>query len=241
MLSFVVPAYNEELLIARTLRSLHDAGSALGEPFEIVVADDASTDRTTAIAREHGARVVSVAKRQIAATRNAGARAATGELLVFVDADTVVNHAVVRGAVEAMRAGAVGGGCDFHFDGHVPWYGRVLLRSMVPFCRMLGLTGGCFFFCTRAAFEAVGGFDEALFALEEFAMSRALQRLGRFVVLRESVTTSGRKFRTHSSREVTVLLAGALFGGKKWLRKREKAELWWYRARRVDPDPLPRL
>ena len=58
MVSLIVPAYNEELLIGRTLQALNDAGSALGQPFEVVVADDASTDRTTAIAHEYGARPI---------------------------------------------------------------------------------------------------------------------------------------------------------------------------------------
>src|SRR5688572_21460895 len=95
MISFIIPAYNEELLLGRTLRALDDAARGLGEPFEIIVVDDASTDRTADVAREHGARVVSVNRRQIAATRNAGAREASGELLFFIDADTVVTAAAV--------------------------------------------------------------------------------------------------------------------------------------------------
>src|SRR5215813_13197634 len=126
MISFVIPAYNEEALLGRTLEAINAAARELGQPSEVVVADDASTDRTAAVARAHGARVVPVNYRQIAATRNAGARAATGDLLVFVDADTVVTRAAVRRAVGAMRAGAVGGGCGFRFDGPVPLYGRLL-------------------------------------------------------------------------------------------------------------------
>src|SRR5262249_51904043 len=76
MLSFIVPAYNEQLLIGRTLGALHAAAGALREPYEVIVADDASTDETAAIAHAHGAQVVSVNHRQIAATRNAGARRA---------------------------------------------------------------------------------------------------------------------------------------------------------------------
>jgi glycosyltransferase involved in cell wall biosynthesis len=235
VLSFVVPAYNEELLIARTLAALTEAGAALDEPFEIVVADDASTDRTAAIAREHGARVVPVQHRQIAATRNAGARAATGEWLVFVDADTAVTSGAVRGALEAMRAGAAGGGSAFRFDGRVPRFGRVMQRIAVPLYRALGLASGCFLFCTRRAFETVGGFDERLFAAEEAAMSRALHRAGRFVVLREAVVTSGRRLRTYSGRELLGLLARLLFSGERGLRTREGKELW-YGERRPDPE-----
>ena len=80
LISFIVPAYDEEILLGATLDALHAAGSSLKEPYELVVADDASTDRTASIAERHEARVVRVAHRQIAATRNSGARAAMGEL-----------------------------------------------------------------------------------------------------------------------------------------------------------------
>ena len=72
-----------------------------GEPYEVIVVVDASTDRTHEIALRHGARVVPVNFRQIAATRNAGGRSAVGELLFFVDADTVVTTLAVRAAVRA--------------------------------------------------------------------------------------------------------------------------------------------
>jgi len=234
VVSFIVPAYNEELLIGRTLMALADAGSALGQPFEVVVADDASTDRTAAIARGHGARVVSVQNRQIAATRNAGARAASGEMLVFVDADTVVTRAAVRAAIDAMHAGAAGGGCLIRFDGDVPLWGRLLLRTLLPLYRLFRIASGSFLFCTRRAFEAAGGFDEKLFAAEELAMSRALHRQGRFVVLREVVTTSGRKVRAYSGREILGLLARVILAGEKGIQQRNGLEPW-YGDRRPDP------
>jgi len=74
VISFIVPAYNEEQLIGATLRTLDGAAREVGEPYEIVVVDDASTDRTAAVATEHAARVVPVRNRHIAATRKAGAR-----------------------------------------------------------------------------------------------------------------------------------------------------------------------
>jgi hypothetical protein len=180
---------------------------------------------------------VSVNFRQIAATRNAGAREASGEMLIFVDADTVVTAAAVRGAVRAMRRGAVGGGCAFRFDGRLPLYGRVMEALAAPLYRALGLASGCFLFCTRAAFLAAGGFDEGLFAAEEAALSRALRRQGRFVVLRECVTTSGRKLRAHSAREVLGLLLRLAFAGQKSVRQRQGLEIW-YGERRTDPKTV---
>lgn len=235
MISFIIPAYNEEQLLGRTLEALAPVAEATGEPFEVVVVDDASTDRTAAIARAAGARVIPVRNRQIAATRNAGARAAHGERLFFIDADTVVTAAAIQSAIDAMHQGAVGGGCAFRFDGRLPLYGRVLQAVAVPLYRILGLASGCCLFCTRDAFHATGGFDERLFGGEEAALSRALHQQGRFVVLRESVTTSGRKLRAHSLREVLgVLVKFALTRGRS-LRRREGLDVW-YGERRHDPE-----
>lgn len=234
MISFIVPAYNEEALLGRTLKSIYCAGSSLGEPFQVIVVDDASTDRTAEIARNLAAEVVIVNHRQIAATRNAGARASQGELLIFVDADTLVTKEAVRAAVEAMRRGAAGGGCAFQFDGRLPLYARLFSAIALPLYRALGLASGCFLFCTRMAFEATGGFDEGLFGAEEVDMSRRLRRLGYFVVLREPVITSGRKLRTYSAREVIGLLIKLALTGPKSLRQRQGLEVW-YGERRAEP------
>src|SRR5688572_8616158 len=115
MISFVIPAHNEAELIGRTISAIHESARALGESYEVIVADDASTDATGSLAFEHGARVVTVSFRRIAATRNAGARAAIGEFLFFVDADTVVRMPALRSALRALRGGAVGGGAAVRF------------------------------------------------------------------------------------------------------------------------------
>jgi glycosyltransferase involved in cell wall biosynthesis len=234
MISFIIPAHNEEHLLGRTLTALNAAARALVEPFEVIVVDDASTDCTAAIAREHGARVVSVEHRQIAATRNAGASAARGEMFVFIDADTIVTESAVAASVDAMRRGAAGGGSAFRFDGRLPFYGRILQAAASPLYRLLGLASGCFLFCTRDAFHAAGGFDASLYGAEEAAMSRALRRQGRFVILREVVITSGRKLRAHSAREILGTLIRLAFTGSNGVRKREGLEIW-YGERRGDP------
>src|SRR5258708_2014695 len=110
VISIIIPAYNEEALLGGTLRALGAATDVLNLPHEVIVVDDGSADRTAEIARAHGARVVAVSVRHIAAARNAGAKVATGNLLVFVDADTLVSPEVLQGAVAAVRAGAAGGG-----------------------------------------------------------------------------------------------------------------------------------
>jgi glycosyltransferase involved in cell wall biosynthesis len=234
LISFVVPAFNEERLLPLTLSSIHTAMRAIGEPYEIVVADDASTDRTATIAAELGARVVRVSNRQIAATRNAGVRAARGEWLVFVDADTIVNEGVVLAAIAALHGGAVGGGAEVRFEGRVPAWATMMLATLLMIFRAMRLGAGCFLFCTREAFAAVGGFDETMFAAEEIAISRSLGRQGRFVVLRESVLTSGRKLRTHSGREILRTFGVLALRGPSSVRDRQALDMW-YEARRDDP------
>lgn len=236
MISFIIPAYNEEALIAATIDALHSAASACALPYEIIVANDGSTDRTAEIAVAHHARVVTVYKRQIAGTRNAGARAAGGDVFVFVDADTIVPVDTLKAALSALEAGAIGGGCSPRFDGEIPLYARMLVSVMTILFRVVKLAPGCFMFCRRSAFESTGGFDEALFASEEVSMSMALRRYGRFVVLREHVLTSGRKIRQNSPLTILgTLTKVTLTRPSKRCRTREGLDLW-YDGRREVPS-----
>jgi glycosyltransferase involved in cell wall biosynthesis len=235
MISFIVPAYNEERVLGATLTAMHAAAKACNRRYEIIVVDDSSTDRTAEIALAHGASVVLVACRQIAGARNAGARAAAGDIFVFVDADTTVNAQVLEASLRALDRGAAGGGATFHLEGRIPWHGRVLVVLVRASMRAARLAAGCYLFCTRRAFEEAGGFDERLFATEEIALSRALRRHGPVVILRDTVQTSGRKLRTHSGWELLRLMSAVVASGRRAVRSREGLDLW-YGSRRVDPD-----
>lgn len=233
-LSFIVPAHDEELLLPATLAAIRAATAIADEACEVIVVDDASRDATAAVAERAGARVLHVEKRQIAAARNAGADAAAGAALFFVDADTLITREVVRAAVEALDAGAVGGGAAVRFDEPLPPWSRLVVPPLVWLYRRLRLAGGCFLFCDRTHFEAVGGFDPALYAGEEVFLSRALRRRGRFVLLEEEVTTSGRKLRTHSPWRLLALTTRIAMRPRRALRNRRRLGLW-YAPRRRDP------
>jgi GT2 family glycosyltransferase len=173
-------------------------------------------------------RVVAIDARQIAAARNAGAREARGQLFVFVDADTLVPEAVLRAAVDAWRAGAVGGGAMATFDEGTPRWAAASIAATCWFMRLVRWAAGCFVFVRQDIFERVGGFDERFFAGEEIHLSRAVKKHGRFVIIRDLVTTSGRKAETFTLSQTAWMVLGMLRPGAT--KSRDRLRFWYGKA-----------
>src|SRR5438552_14181805 len=227
MISFIIPAYNEEHELSKTLAAIRTAASGAAQPYEIIVVDDASTDATPQIASGAGAKVIPINRRQIAAARNAGARAAQGEYLFFIDADTRISRAHVSGGIAALEGGYAGGSARVAMDGFVPIWGRMLLRGFSSVYFGLNLGAGAFLFTTRRNFEATGGFDEQYFVGEEVFFSLELRKLGRFKVLREPIVTSGRKLRMYPAGQFLGDFFGVVVAGPRGARSRAKLRLWY--------------
>jgi len=229
--ALIVPAWNEEAVIAQTVGQLRAVAEELGRPYELVVVDDASSDRTAELAATAGARVVRVEKRQIAAVRNAGAAATTAPWLVFVDADTWVPETVLRHALLELGSGAVGGGSRVAFDGRGHPVAEGFFEAFKVLWYSQQLAAGCFLFARRDAFEAAGGFDERWFAGEEYWLSRALKERGRFAFLREEVVSSARKQRAGHGVGMLLRLLGltVLFfaGVRRPLQSRKHLGFWY--------------
>jgi len=232
MLSFVIPAYNEEFELLETIRAIRTAAdAATTQQYEIIVVDDGSTDRTADIATAEGTRLIQIQRRHIAASRNAGAHAANGDILFFVDADTRISPAHISGAIDALQAGCAGGGARVAIEGFVPLWARIFVRlfGIVYFGNNLG--AGAFLFTTSDNFEKAGGFDEQLFIGEEVYFSQALKKLGRFRLLKTPVLTSGRKLRMYSGRYILWRSFWIVLRGKRGVQSRRNLELW-YEGRR---------
>ncbi|XAL98407.1 glycosyltransferase [Phycisphaeraceae bacterium D3-23] len=198
--SLIIPAYNEQDQLARTLPLIRDAMARVGQPGELIVVDNNSTDATAQVAREHGAAVVFEPVNQIAKARNAGAKAAISDAFIFVDADTTPAGELLKQAVTLMLDDrAIGGGGIVEMDTEVPCTVRLVLGFWNTVSRLCRLSAGCFFFCQRDAFEEAGGFPESVYASEEIWLGRKLRKLGRqrgkpMTILREpTVKTSARK------------------------------------------------
>jgi glycosyltransferase involved in cell wall biosynthesis len=169
--SLVIPAHNEEAYLPRLLDSVGRAraGYAGGaEAVEIIVVDDASTDATADIARARGCRLVRIEARRIARARNAGARAATGDIVAFVDADSRIHPRTFDEIDQLLRGGRVIGGTT----GSVFERRSAGLRCTHAVLALLGVAFRGFralrrpgmdtgvVFCARADFEAIGGYRE---------------------------------------------------------------------------------
>ena len=231
-LSFIIPAYNEELELPATLAAVQRAILENGTPeHEIIVVDDGSTDQTAPIARAAGARVVPISKRHIAASRNAGGHAARGDVLFFVDADTRIRPAHISGALDALQSGYSGGSAQIEMEPDIPLWGHIFFRifGTLYFANKLG--AGAFLFTSRGNFEAVGGFDEQYFAGEEVYFTLALKKLAPFKILAEPMVTSGRKLRMYSARHVLSSLFSIVIRGPRAARSRKHLDLWYNGAR----------
>ncbi|MBI2422928.1 MAG: glycosyltransferase [Candidatus Hydrogenedentes bacterium] len=180
VLSVIVPAYNEEKYLPRTLASIQEAAKRLGEPVEIIVADNLSTDSTAALATRLGARVVTVETRCISAVRNGGAAAAQGGILVFCDADNQLSPGALLEIKRVMDSGRfVGGGM-----GNV-WMERLSLGTFLFNMLPLWISGLVLrvamvvFFARAEHFRAMGGFDETVPIAEDYEFGKRLKREGR--------------------------------------------------------------
>lgn len=225
LLSFIIPAFNEEHELSRSIGAIRAAAANLD--YEIVVVDDASTDATAAIAEREGARVVNVSKRQISAVRNAGAREARGDVLFFVDADTQIAPVHVTKALRALADGCAGGGARIQLDDEMPRWARLTARVFCAVYAGLNLGAGAFLFTTAENFRRCGGFDEQYFAGEEIYFTQALKKLGRFTVLPTPVLTSARKVRMHSPRKLLVESFSIVLRGPRAVKSRDRLAIWY--------------
>ncbi len=239
-ISLIVPAFNEERGLAASLRSIRHAITALDElgwSSELIVCDNNSTDRTAAIAREEGAAVVFEPVNQISRARNTGASHATGDWLVFVDADSHPSGELFADMARAIQEGrCVGGGSTVRLDMSelVP---TLAVKGWNALSRLTGWAAGSFIFCKASVFRELGGFSLELYAAEEIDLSRRLKRFarrsGRTIVIlhRHPIVTSGRKARLYTPREgLTFAIRTIVQRGRTLRSAREFYQ--WYDGRR---------
>ena len=235
-ISVIVPAFNEEKLIVDSLRCIRTAFGAfdrLGWERELIVCDNNSTDRTAELARAAGATVVFEPVNQIGRARNRGAEAATGDWLVFIDADSYPSPGLFGEVAAAIQTGrCLAGGCFVRLDGR-QFPTRLIVQVWNVISRITRWAAGSFIFCEAAAFRRVGGFNLDLFVTEEIDLSKRFKKLARetgkemVILRRHPLVTSDRKLRLYSIPEILRFTANMVFRPKRTLKDRSACHPWY--------------
>jgi len=234
MFSIVIPAHNEEAYIAACLDSVAGAARPYPGEVETVVVVNRCTDRTEAIARQRGAVIVHEDARNLARIRNAGARAARGEILCTIDADSRMSANMLQEIERRLSSGKyVGGGVRVKPD---RWSLGIVVSAVILLLLMIrSYVSGGLFWLYRRDFEALGGFDERWVCVEDLDFARRLRAFGRArgqrygTLMRAHIRTSCRKFDQFGDwhmvlnpRRVRALLSG---------RDQKAADEYYYDAR----------
>jgi glycosyltransferase involved in cell wall biosynthesis len=234
-ISVLIPAFNEEALIARTIERVQQSFAQVEHPaFEIIVCDNNSTDRTSEVAQSNGARVVFEPHNQISRARNTAARHAQGEWLIFLDADTLLPAELLQSTIDTINGGGIGaGGALVEFDRPVNNHAAMrVLRFWNTISKCLKVAAGSYIYCQREAWTETRGFDETVYAGEELFFSRRLKRWGRkrglgFRILTSPVMTSPRKLQWYGPWQLLRHTLSLARPGS--MKRRENCALWYTR------------
>lgn len=237
-ISIVIPAHNEEAFLPSCLAAIDKAADTCEAEVETIVVLNRCADRTEDIAIRNGCRIVREEARNLSRIRNVGAAAATGEILVTVDADSRMSPGTLREVASRIREGREIGGATLVLLERFSVGIAFSTLTILPYLLRNGLSFGLFW-CRKADFDAIGGFDESLVTVEDLDFRRRLKQHGRSrgkrfgTIWRSPLTTSCRKFDQFGD--------WFLFRNPGFLKRvftgrdSQAADSFWYEARSSPP------
>lgn len=196
-ISIIIPILNEAKILEKTLSQLQSEH----EYHELIIVDGGSTDGSIPIAENYGKVLTSVRGR--AKQLNAGAAAATGDILIFLHADVWLEPGALAAVETALSSGYIGGGFQQKIDGKSILYRMIEIAGNVRGRYLKVFYGDSGIFLTRTDFERIGGFPE-IPILEEMEFSKALRRLGKTTLVSPCIHISARRWETRGIVRTTV-------------------------------------
>jgi glycosyltransferase involved in cell wall biosynthesis len=230
-LSVIIPAYNEENFLPETLRAVVAAVANL--PCEIIVVDNKSSDKTAQIAKDFGAKVVSESERNIAKVRNTGAENACGDVLIFIDADTIVPPTLFLKIADVMKdEKCFGGAVSVEYEEFKRKWMNLYMPGWKFWSTVFNMKQGATQFCRNTVFERLNGYDTGIYVGEDIEFYWRLTKFAKqngghaFFIKQPKVKTSSRRLDRISFWK-TFILMNPIYIMLNWRRKKS---LWkeWY-------------
>jgi glycosyltransferase involved in cell wall biosynthesis len=198
-ISLIIPAHNEAAFLPACLEAARQAAAEVESAVEVIVVLNRCTDDTEEIARRHGCVIVREDAKNLSMIRNAGAAAATGEILVTCDADSRMHPGTFGEILQRLATGTVVGGGAMIFPER--WSLGIIASgiSIMPYLAFTGVSFGLFW-CHKRDFDEIGGFDTRYVSVEDVDFARRLKAHGRRTgrtwgtLFKTPLVTSCRKF-----------------------------------------------
>ena len=231
-ISVVIPAYNEEQCLPKTLQRIGEALAVAVYPSEIIVVDNDSQDKTKQVAEDFGAKVVQEKDHSIGKVRNAGAKNSIGDVLIFIDADTLVPETLFQKIIAALEdEKCFGGAVAVEYEGFKRKWMKYYLLGWKFWGKFFNMAQGAAQFCRKSVFEELKGYDQTIYMGEDiefyWRLSKYAKRNNGYLHFIEHprVKTSARRFDKMSLWK-TFLLTHPIFIRLTWRNK----SFWrdWY-------------
>ena len=198
--SVIIPAYNEEKYLSATLDQIGASSKTFDFDCEIIVVDNESTDKTAQIAKDFDVKIISETVHNISRVRNTGAKKSTGEVLIFIDADTLVPETVFQKIADAMRdEKCFGGAVAVQYGEFERKWMKYYIFAWKFWEKFFNMKQGAAQFCCKEIFEKLSGYDETIFVGEDVEFYWRLTKFAKqnggylFFVEQPKVKTSPRR------------------------------------------------
>jgi len=231
-ISVIIPAYNEEKCLPETLRRIGKALSITACQSEIIVVDNDSKDKTKHVAESFGAKVFREDEHNISEVRNTGAENSIGDVLIFIDADTLVPQLLIQEIAAVMEdEKCFGGAVAVEYEDFQRRWVKFYLLGWKFWGTVFNMKQGAAQFCRKSVFEELRGYDRSIFMGEDVEFYWRLSKFAKqndgylHFIEKTMVITSARRFDKMSFWK-TILLTHPIVIYLAWRKK----SLWkdWY-------------